>query len=102
MYAIIRAGSKQYRVKKGDRIAIEKTDQETGEFTFSEVLFFYDGKSYFVGMPHLAKAKVVGEIKGTVKGPKKIAYQYRRRKDSKRTVGHRQEYQEVEIVNLSL
>mgnify|MGYP001799464184 CR=1 FL=1 len=100
MYAIIRAGSKQYKVKKGDVIAIEKTDQSEGEFTFSEVLAFFDGTSYQVGLPHVGKVQVVGEILGEVKGPKTIAFKYRRRKDSKSTKGHRQTYHEVKIVEI--
>ncbi|MEL7431961.1 MAG: 50S ribosomal protein L21 [Chlamydiota bacterium] len=104
MYAIIQSGSKQYRVKKGDRIAIELTDQSEGSITFEEenLLFIFDGSSYFTGLPGLKKGKVIGKILGFVQGPKVLAFRYRKRKDSKRSVGHRQQYQEVEIEEISL
>lgn len=102
MYAIIQQGSKQFRVKKGDRIAVEKTGQSEGEIVFSDekLIFLHANDSYMTGLPGLKKGKVIGKICGTVKGPKVTSFRYRRRKDSKRTVGHRQEYQEIEIVDI--
>ncbi|MEM8629538.1 MAG: 50S ribosomal protein L21 [Chlamydiota bacterium] len=104
MYAIIQSGSKQYRVKKGDRISIDLLDQSEGTITFSgeDVLFLYDGHSYITGLPGIANATVTAKILGPVQGPKVVSFRYRRRKDSKRTVGHRQQYQEIEIEDIQL
>ena len=97
MYAVIKTGGKQYRVKKDDVIYVEKISQEKeGKISFPEVLFVnIDGKNY-VGAPYV-KATVSGEILGEAKGEKKIAFQYRKRKDSKRKVGSRPIYHKVRI-----
>ena len=70
--------------------------EKEGKISFPEVLFVnIDGKNY-VGAPYV-KATVSGEILGEAKGEKKIAFQYRKRKDSKRKVGSRPIYHKVRI-----
>jgi large subunit ribosomal protein L21 len=101
MYAIIKTGGKQYRIMKGDIIDIELVEQEK-EIEFKDILLIESDGKTTVGSPNLDKAIVKGKILGMQKGPKVIAFKYRRRKDSKKTVGHRQKYTKVEITEVTL
>jgi large subunit ribosomal protein L21 len=96
MYAIIETGGKQYRVEEGDEINVELLGSE-GEVKFEKVLFIHDGKTPKIGLPHLAKCAVHAEVIGTTKGPKVIAFKYKKCKNYRRTVGHRQKYSLVKI-----
>ena len=99
-YAIIKTGGKQYRVAKGDVIEVEKLAGEIGsEATFSEVLFVGEGEN-IKGADALKGAKVVAEVVEQVKGPKVIAYKYRRRKGYHRTVGHRRKLTRLKITSI--
>ena len=98
MYAIIRDGGRQHRVAEGELIAIDRVDLKPGEeVEFPEVLLWSDDKKVTVGTPTLKDAKVVGEVKGVVSDRKVVSVMYRRRKNSRRKVGHRQDYTEVLI-----
>ncbi len=96
MYAIIETGGKQYRVQEGDEIDVELLGTE-GEVKFDKVLFLHDGTAPKIGLPHLAKCAVHAEVIGVAKGPKVIAFKYKRCKNYRRTVGHRQKYSRVKI-----
>lgn len=101
MYAIIETGGKQYRVEEGDVIDVELlTTQEGEKVEFNEVLFLNDGNGAQVGTPHL-KCIVQGEVIGMTKGPKVVAFKYKRRKSYRRKVGHRQRYSRVKITTIS-
>jgi large subunit ribosomal protein L21 len=100
MYAIIKTGGKQYRVQEGDVIDVELLNDAIGNTVeFNHVLFLNDGNAMRVGTPHLP-CTVKGEILGEVKGPKVIAYKYKRRKRSCKTIGHRQQYSRIKIVKI--
>jgi len=98
-YAVIQAGGKQYRVVEGDIIDVEllKEGEKVVEF---DVLFLRDGEEARVGAP-LLDVKVRGEVLGSFRGPKVIAYKYKQRKRCYRKVGHRQDYHRVKILSLS-
>lgn len=100
-YAIIETGGKQYRVSEGDEIDVEllHTDQAV---KFDKVLFITDGTTPRIGEPHLAKCAVHAELIGEVKGPKVVAFKYKRCKNYRRTVGHRQKYSRVKIVKIAV
>ena len=101
-YAIIETGSKQYRVSEGDIINVELLGLAPAEtIEFEKVLFVYDGKAPHVGAPVVSGFTVKGEIMSEIKGPKVVAFKYRRRKDSSRKVGHRQKYSRVKIVQIA-
>lgn len=101
MYAIIRSGGKQYRVKEGDTIDVELLKaQEGSSVKFDEVLFISNGTDMQVGAPHLTQASVMGELLGMIKGPKTISFKYKRRKSSSRKKGHRQAYSRVKITKI--
>jgi len=104
MYAVIEQGGKQYKVAEGDCINIELTDVEAAAETIDldKVLFVSDGKDIKVGSPYLEGAKVVAGFKTTaedavVKAKKLYPMHFRRRKNSRRRIGHRQKYLQVVI-----
>ena len=102
-YAIIRTGSKQYRVSPGDTIAVEKLPAESGsKVTFSEVVLHVEGTEIKTGTPFLDGAKVTGEVLEQFKDKKVIAYKYKRRKGYHRTVGHRRRLTRVRIESIEL
>lgn len=101
MYAIIRDGGRQHRVVEGETIAIDRVDLKPGEqVEFPDVLLYSDDQRVTVGTPTLKDAKVLGEVKGVVSDRKVFAVMYRRRKNSRRKVGHRQDYTEVVIKSI--
>ncbi len=99
-YAVFKSGGKQYRVAKGQIVDVDKLDAEIGSSaTFSEVLFAGEGSSFKTGT-ELTGAAVTGEVIAQIKGPKVIAYKYRRRKGYHRTVGHRRKMTRVKITEI--
>ncbi len=103
-YAIIQTGGKQYRVFAGDVIDIELLEsQEEGNssITFNEILFLHDGEKGVCGTPTV-KGLVKGELLDHVRGPKVISYKYKRRKNLRRKIGHRQNYMRVKITEIGV
>ena len=104
MYAVIEQGGKQYKIAEGDCLNIEltKTDPDAKTIELDKVLLVSDGEKVKIGTPYLNGAKVVASFKTTaqdavVKGKKLYPTHFRRRKSSKRRVGHRQKYLQVVI-----
>jgi large subunit ribosomal protein L21 len=95
-YAIIETGGKQYRVQEGDELDVELLGSEN-TFTFDKVLFFHDGNTPKVGLPYVPHCTVQAEVLGEVKGPKVIAFKYKKCKNYRRLVGHRQKYTRIKI-----
>ena len=102
MFAIIETGGKQYRVEKDDVIDVELLNSKQGsKIEFDKVLLLNDGKSAVVGSPLLESCKVLGEIlEEKINGPKVVAFKYKKRKDSKKKIGHRQKYTKVKITEI--
>jgi large subunit ribosomal protein L21 len=101
MYAVIKTGGKQYRVSANDVLTLEKLDGEAGaKVEFTEVLMVGTGADVKVGKPTVAGAKVVAELVGQTRGPKLIAFKKRRRKNSRRKKGHRQDLTRVRITDI--
>jgi large subunit ribosomal protein L21 len=91
MYAVIKTGGKQYRVKPGDVLVVEKLDGEPGaDVAFGDVLMLGDGDAVFVGAPLLAGASVNATLIETRKGEKVKIFKKKRRQGYRRTRGHRQ------------
>ena len=102
MFAVIKTGGKQYRVAANDEIIVMTLAGEAGEkITFADVLMLADGDNIQLGAPLVAGAKVIGEIVAQARGPKVIAFKKRRRKNSKRKRGHRQDLTVVRITQIS-
>ncbi|MCX6762039.1 MAG: 50S ribosomal protein L21 [Candidatus Moranbacteria bacterium] len=98
MLAIIKTGGKQYKVKVGDKIKVEKLEDAVGStIVFPEVLFVGDEKAIKVGTPFLTEAKVEGKILRTEQGDKVTGIKFKAKKRYKVKFGHRQIFTEVEI-----
>ena len=102
MYAVIKTGGKQYRVSKDDVVTIERVAGEAGaKVEFDHVLMVGSGADVKVGTPLVAGAKVTGELVEQTRGPKLIAFKKRRRKNSRRKKGHRQDLSTVRITSIT-
>jgi large subunit ribosomal protein L21 len=98
MFAVIRSGGKQYSVAAGDTITVMALDGQAGdEVSFEDVLLLSKDDALTVGAPNVAGAKVLGKIAEQTRSPKSIAFKKRRRQNSKRKRGHRQDLTRVEI-----
>jgi large subunit ribosomal protein L21 len=98
MYAVLETGGKQYRVKSGDKLEIERLNVEAGQaVTFDKILLVsVDGKLK-VGAPTVESASVVADVLLHKKGPKVVSYKMRRRKGYRKTIGHRQQLTLVQV-----
>lgn len=100
MYAVIRAGGKQYRVAPGDVIRVEKLATGTdGHVNFPEVLAV-SGEAGKVGKAE-SEAKVMGEVVEEGRGEKILVFHYKRKKQYKKLRGHRQDYTAVRITEIA-
>jgi large subunit ribosomal protein L21 len=100
MFAIIRTGGKQYRVAEQDLITVDKISGQPGDAVqFGEVLLV-GGENVVVGSPMVAGATVAGEVVKQGRGEKVIAFKKRRRKNSRRKRGHRQEFSVIRITEI--
>jgi len=100
MFAVIRAGGKQYRVAAEDVIRIDRVNGEPGEVVeFGEVLVL-GGDTPVIGMPTIAGAMVAGEVLQHTRGDKVIAFKKRRRKNSRRKRGYRHEFSVIRITEI--
>jgi large subunit ribosomal protein L21 len=100
MYAVIKTGGKQYRVAADDVVTIEKLAGEPGDkIEFGEVLMV-GGDSVKIGAPLVSGALVKAEVVEQTRGPKVIAFKKRRRKNSRRKRGHRQDLTTVKITEI--
>ncbi|MEZ6197622.1 MAG: 50S ribosomal protein L21 [Planctomycetota bacterium] len=101
MYAIVQDGGHQYRVEPGMVCRIQLKDTPAGEtFTFDQVSLV-GGDGVKIGQPFLSGATVTATVLGLAKGPKVVSRQFRRRKDSRCKVGHRQRYTELRIDSIN-
>ncbi len=101
MFAVIKTGGKQYRVAPADLIEVDKIEGEAGSaVAFSDVLMV-GGEDTVLGTPTVAGARVAGEVVEQGRKPKLIAFKKRRRKNSQRKRGHRQEFTLVRITRIS-
>ena len=100
MYAVIRAGGKQYRVAPGDVIEVEKLAQDKGaEVQFAEVLAF-SGKEGELGK--VANAIVTGQVVEQKRGDKVLVFHFKRKKQYKKLQGHRQGFTQVRISEIQV
>ena len=102
MYAVIRTGGKQYRVKEGSVLRVEKLDAAPGETVeFDQVLLVGEGTDVKVGAPLVAGSKVEATVQTQGRGRKVDVIKFKRRKNYKRTQGHRQAYTEIRVTGIS-
>jgi large subunit ribosomal protein L21 len=101
MYAVIKTGGKQYRVRQGDTIRVEKLPGDVGgEIELADVLMV-GGDAVQIGTPLVEGAKVVAEIVAQDRAKKLIVFKMRRRQNYRRKNGHRQPYTELRIKSVS-
>ena len=101
MYAIVKTGGKQYTVKPGDVLDVEKIEGEAGDKVSLDVLFLNDGSNVVTDASALAKTNVTAEILDQHKGDKQIIFKFKKRKGYKRTRGHRQQLTRLCIVDVN-
>jgi large subunit ribosomal protein L21 len=102
MYAVVSTGGKQYRVKEGDILRIEKIPGDVGEsFSFDKVLLLSDGSELTIGEPTVPNAAVNARIVQQGKSKKVLVFKYKRRKRFRRKQGHRQPFTAVQIDSIS-
>ena len=103
MQAIIVTGGKQYSVKEGDELYIEKLDAEVEQTViFDQVLAVVDGEHSKFGKPTVKGAQVEAKVLKNGMAKKVIVFKYRPKKDSKSLRGHRQPYTKVKIERIAL
>lgn len=103
MYAIVRAGGKQYRVKEGDTIHLESISAEAGEkVVLGEVLFVGGDGDSRVGSPLVDKARVLGTVLEQGRDRKIRVFKYKKRKHYRRTRGHRQSFTALRIDGIEI
>lgn len=103
MFAVIKTGGKQYKVAADDVLTIDRLPGEAGEtILFSEVLLVQNGASVDVGAPLVSGASVAALLVEQARGPKVISFKKRRRQNSRRKRGHRQDLTIVKITDILL
>lgn len=101
MFAVIKTGGKQYKVKKGLVFDIEKLAVEAGkEVKFEEVLLIEKDDKIEIGQPFIEKAKVIVKVIDHVKDKKVNIIKFKRRKHHLKRQGHRQQYTRVEVLDI--
>lgn len=102
MFAVIKTGGKQYRVKVGDVLKFEELPAEVGSSVdFAEVLMITNGDKVTVGTPTVAKATVQGLVMEHGRHKKVRIIKFRRRKHHMKQMGHRQNYTQIKITAIN-
>ena len=101
-YAVIQTGGKQYKVKSGEIIKIEKLPDSKADtkIVFKEILAYGDNKIIEVGTPTIQGAKVEANLIKNSKNRTVLIFKKRRRQNSRRKNGHRQEYSMIKIIKI--
>ena len=102
MYAIVDSGGKQYKVREGEILRVEKLTGEVGDsVSFDKILMFSDGDQVNIGTPLLEDVTVNGHIVEQGKAKKIIVFKYKRRKRYRRKQGHRQQFTAVKVDSIT-
>jgi large subunit ribosomal protein L21 len=98
MYAVIKTGGKQYRVSTGEKLKVESIRAEVGsEIVLDQVLMVADGERVTTGTPLVSGATVKATVVSHGRGQKVKIFKLNRRKHYRKTLGHRQNYTEIQI-----
>jgi large subunit ribosomal protein L21 len=102
MYAVIQTGGKQYRVTPGELVKVEKLPGNKGDqVTFEKVLLTSDGETINIGNPYLQDIRVQGRIARQGRDRKILVFKYKRRKDYRKKIGHRQSFTLVKVDDIA-
>ncbi|MDR1034564.1 MAG: 50S ribosomal protein L21 [Holosporales bacterium] len=103
MFAVVKSGGKQYRVKPGDCIKVEKIDRDLSHvLSMTDILMISDKDVITIGSPFIAGASISVEVIKHVKNDKIIVFKKRRRHNSRRKNGHRQPMTVLKVIDISL
>ena len=103
MYAIIETGGKQYKVKEGDIITVEKLSVDAGTaYIFDQVLSVVDGEAASFGAPYVSGASVKASVIGEGKGKKLVVYKFKSKKNYHRKKGHRQPFTRLKVDSITV
>ncbi len=103
MEAILDIQSKQYKVKNDQILYVDKLPDKVGsEVSLSNILCIYEGGKIQIGNPYLKKASVTAKILEEIRGPKIKGFKYKKRKNYRRSWGHRQNYYKLQIKSISI
>lgn len=101
MYAVIETGGKQYRVAPGETVDVETLEAKVGDtITLSRVLMVQSEKGVRIGTPVLENTVVTAKVLAQSRQDKVIVFKKKRRKNYRRTKGHRQHYTRLQILNV--
>ncbi len=101
MFAVIRTGGKQYKVGVNSKIKVEKLEADAGaSLNIDDVLLVNDGRKTKIGAPVVDGAKVVAKVVDHIRAPKVVVFKKKRRKNYRRTAGHRQNLTVLEITDI--
>ncbi len=100
MFAVVEIAKKQYIIKKGDVLDVQKLKNKSKKAVFDKVLLVANQGQVSIGTPYVAGAKVKADVEGEKKGKKIIVYKYKRRKKYRRKQGHRQKYTTIKITDI--
>lgn len=102
MYAVIKTGGKQYKVSAGEKLKVESIPADVGaQITLDQVLLVADGDNVTTGTPLVSGASVQATVVGHGRGDKVKIFKLRRRKHYRKTLGHRQNFTEIQINGIS-
>ena len=102
MYAVVQVGNFQFKVSEGDSIEVDRLSEEIGKTVeLEQVLLLADDKQVQVGKPYLKDVKIAAKVKRHLLDEKKVAFKYRKRKDSMSRKGHRQQLTMLNIEKIS-
>ena len=101
MVAVIMTGGKQYTVKEGEVLYVEKLGLAEGAEVKFDVLMLADGENTVIGKPYVEGACVNAKVLGDVKGEKIIIFKYKSKKTYRKKQGHRQPYTKIEITSIN-
>ena len=102
MFAILKTGGKQYKVAKEEKLLIEKIDGNIGdEVVFNDIIMINDNGKTEIGSPLVNDAAVVAEVIKQTRGPKITIIYKRRRKNSRRKQGHKQDLTLLKIIDIA-
>ena len=101
MYAIVQSGGKQYKVAPGDVVRVERLEAEVGDkVELTQVLLVQDQDRLLVGKPVVEQAKVLAEVNQQARSRKIVVFKKKRRKNYRRTKGHRQSFTQLKITEI--
>lgn len=100
MYAIVATSGKQYRVEQGQTITVDRIQAEEGSTLELGNVLFVGGDAVQIGTPNVEGAKVTAKVAAHIKGKKRTTFKFKQRKRTRRKVGYRPRFTQLEIVSI--